>query len=106
MKLADNVSDSDAAGLFNGGAARAVLRDSEITGNRSLNGTGAGVYNTGANSAVSLVRTQVTGNDAAVAPGGVFSDNNGVTVDNRSVIIGNRPTNCTGSPVTIPNCFG
>lgn len=106
VKLADNVSDSSGGGLYNSGAAQAVLRDSEITSNRAISGTGAGVYNIGADSAVSLVRTQVTGNDAGVAPGGVFSDNDGVTVDNRSVIVGNRPTNCSGSPVTIPNCFG
>ncbi len=56
VKLADNVSGSNGGGLFNSGAAQAVLRDSEITSNRAISGTGAGVYNIGADSAVSLVR--------------------------------------------------
>jgi hypothetical protein len=48
----------------------------------------------------------VTDNFSTKPPGGIFTNNNQVTVDNESVIIKNRPTNCVGSAIPVPNCFG
>ncbi|WP_210782622.1 hypothetical protein [Micromonospora sp. H61] len=45
-------------------------------------------------------------NISILAPGGIFNDGGQVTVDQKTVISGNRPTNCTPSSPPVPNCFG
>ncbi|GAB3959681.1 hypothetical protein GCM10027614_79710 [Micromonospora vulcania] len=64
---------------------------------------GGGIYNGGT---VILTETKVTENISALAPGGIFNDGGQVTVDQKSAITGNRPTNCTPSSPPVPNCFG
>jgi hypothetical protein len=85
--------------------SRLVLRRSHVSLNKATGTTsqGGGIFNTGF---VDLTAVQVTENTSTVAPGGISTNNNLVTVDQKSVIIKNRPTNCTGSPNAVPNCFG
>jgi hypothetical protein len=66
---------------------------------------GGGIVNDGGGS-LALTDTRVTENSSTNPPGGVFTNNNKVTVDNESVIVKNRPTNCDGSAFPVPNCFG
>jgi hypothetical protein len=131
-----NTAGIDGGGIYNqsvplGGSALAVIEDSEVNGNTAtgdgggianlsgdlvlrrshvnLNKTigttsqGGGVYNSLGNA--NLTATEVTRNSSIIAPGGVFN-NNEITVDQKSTIIANRPTNCTGSSPAVPNCFG
>ncbi|GIH19217.1 right-handed parallel beta-helix repeat-containing protein [Rugosimonospora africana] len=113
--------------------ASAVIEDSEVNGNTATSGNGGGIRNLRSNvvvrrSQVSLNRAtgtasqaggisneggrltltaaRVTANLSTVAPGGIATNNNLVTVDQNSVIVANRPTNCTGSTNAVPNCFG
>lgn len=85
----------------------AALRHSRITANNAADAAvpdGGGVVVQ--NGSAALIGTKVTGNNAIDRPGGVSNDNGTATVDNRSVITGNRPTNCAGSTIAVPNCFG
>ncbi len=103
-KINRNQAQLFGGGLFNRGIA--TLRKTDVDGNTAygITGRGAGIYNTGGQ--VTLVGTEVSGNTATQAPGGLFSNNSGVTLNADSLVINNRPTNCQGSTVTIPGCFG
>ena len=112
-KINENTSRSSGGGVANGDT-EIVLRRTEINKNRAIGETsqGGGIANftdpLEPPGRVSLTKSQVIENFATNPPGGIFSDNNQVTVDDDSVIIKNRPTNCQGNPplVVIPNCFG
>ncbi len=83
-----------------------TLQDTEIVGNRAT-GPGAvagGIYNQGG--VTNLVRTKVAHNASAARPGGIWTSNDGVRIDEKSAVKDNRPTNCLGSPVVPDNCFG
>ncbi|MGC4856602.1 hypothetical protein ACLQ24_25325 [Micromonospora sp. DT4] len=82
-----------------------MLRHTIVTRNKAFgtNSRGGGIYNSGT---VTLTESKVTENISVVAPGGVFNNGGQVTVDDKSVISGNRPTNCTPSAPPVPNCFG
>jgi hypothetical protein len=124
--------DSQASPIPLGGVCSAVIEDGEVSGN-TASGSGGGINNrvsslvlrrsqvslnraigtaskaggiNNSTGAVRLTATQVTGNSSTVAPGGIASNRDAVTVDQKSVIIANRPTNCAGSTVAVPNCFG
>ncbi|GIH19426.1 hypothetical protein [Rugosimonospora africana] len=124
--------DTEPSPLIGGGSCIAVIEDSEVSGN-TASGSGGGISNrvsslvlrrsrvslnraigtasqaggiVNGNGAVTLTATQVTGNSSTVAPGGLATNRDAVTVDQKSAIVGNRPTNCAGSTVTVPNCFG
>jgi predicted outer membrane repeat protein len=124
--------DNEISPLIGGGVCSAVIEDSEVSGN-TASGSGGGLNNrvsnlvlrrshvslnraigaasqaggiSNGNGAITLTATQVTGNSSTVAPGGVSSNRDLVTVDQNSVIVANRPTNCAGSAVAVPNCFG
>ncbi|WP_433529009.1 right-handed parallel beta-helix repeat-containing protein [Micromonospora sp. CA-263727] len=102
--IKENVSGSDGGGLYNFGFT--VLRDTEVLANQAVGGNAraGGIFNDGGK--VSLIRTKVAVNFATQKPGGVFTTNDDVTVDSRSSITDNRPTNCLGSPVIPNRCFG
>ncbi|MFC5926431.1 hypothetical protein [Micromonospora vulcania] len=87
------------------GSGTVVLRRSHVDRNRAVgtSSQGGGIYNGGT---VILTETKVTENISALAPGGIFNDGGQVTVDQKSAITGNRPTNCTPSSPPVPNCFG
>lgn len=109
-EISGNTSLPGGGGLYNEGQISvAVLRDSEVERNRSINQNGAGIWNDTL-SQLHLVGTEVSKNVAKFAPGGIqnFNPNAGtdVTVDNESSITDNRPTNCVGSAQAVPNCFG
>jgi hypothetical protein len=121
---------TDGGGIWSCG--QLVSEDSAVTANTATTGDGGGLNNQGSaalcgNQAsrnkcdrpglarrwhlqqrrqVALTVTRVTENSSTLPPGGVFTDNNQVTVDDDSVIIENRPTNCTGSACTITDCCG
>ncbi|GAA5186714.1 hypothetical protein GCM10023322_33570 [Rugosimonospora acidiphila] len=124
--------DGEASAIFPPGVCAAVIEDSEVSGN-TASGSGGGINNrisslvlrrsdvslnravgtasqaggiSNQGGAVTLTATRVTGNSSTVAPGGVASNRSLVTLDQKSVITANRPTNCAGSTVAVPNCFG
>ncbi|WP_328651733.1 hypothetical protein OG598_27885 [Micromonospora sp. NBC_00330] len=91
-------------GVYNG-SGTVVLRRTHVDRNRAIgtNSQGGGIYN---NSRLTLTESKVTDNISFLAPGGIFNDGGQVTVDQKTVISGNRPTNCTPSSPPVPNCFG
>ncbi len=101
-----HITDSK-AGVFGGGVfnllSAVTFRDSSISGNIA-GFSGAGIFNVLGD--VDLTASKVTENRSTFKPGGVFSALGKVTVDNKSAIKGNDPTNCQGSPEPIENCFG
>ncbi|MGW5365169.1 hypothetical protein [Actinopolymorpha pittospori] len=110
-KINENTSRISGGGVANG-HTEIVLRRTEINKNRAIGETslGGGIANftdpLQPPGRVSLTKSRVIENFATNPPGGIFSENNQVTVDDDSLIIKNRPTNCHGNPVEIPNCFG
>ncbi|WP_018223404.1 right-handed parallel beta-helix repeat-containing protein [Salinispora pacifica] len=104
--LKENVAEGvGGAGLFNV-KAFVTLRKSEVVGNRAVGpfAVGGGIVN--AYGQVSLIQSTVIENFATTPPGGIFTTNNGVKIDEKSAVKKNRPTNCTGSPVVPKRCFG
>ncbi|WP_345630580.1 hypothetical protein [Rugosimonospora acidiphila] len=104
------VNENTATGGNGGGIANrlstVVLRRSHVSLNKAI-GTasqGGGISNTSGR--VTLTATQVTENSATVTAGGIFTSDSLVIVDQTSVIVANRPNNCTGSSFAVPNCFG
>ncbi|MEU4473654.1 hypothetical protein [Micromonospora sp. NPDC023888] len=87
------------------GSGIVVLRHTHINRNKAVgtNSRGGGIYNGGT---VNLTESTVTENVSALAPGGIFNEGGQVTVDEKSVISENRPTNCTPSAPPVPDCFG
>ncbi|MGK5740062.1 hypothetical protein [Micromonospora sp. URMC 103] len=87
------------------GSGTVVLRRSHVDQNKAVgaNSQAGGIYNNGT---VELTGSTVSQNVATLPPGGIFTSNNQVTVDEDSRIIKNRPTNCAGSVQPVPNCFG
>ncbi|WP_329109568.1 hypothetical protein OG792_12390 [Micromonospora sp. NBC_01699] len=104
-RISENTTRSSGGGVYNV-LGNVILRKSLVDSNRA-NGAqsqGAGIYTiTGS---LTLTEARVSRNDSALPRGGVFASASQVTVDDRAVIVDNRPTNCVGSPVTVPNCFG
>ncbi|WP_203922673.1 right-handed parallel beta-helix repeat-containing protein [Rugosimonospora africana] len=99
-----NTASGDGGGI-NNGSANLVVRRSHVSLNQAI-GTasrGGGIFDFAG--ALTLTAAEITENSSAVA-GGVFNSTNRITVDQKSVIVANRPTNCTGSTVAVPNCFG
>ncbi|MEU8301460.1 right-handed parallel beta-helix repeat-containing protein [Micromonospora sp. NPDC048909] len=103
--IKDNVTAFFGAGLFNERSIT-VLRKSEVVGNRAVGpiGIGGGIFNVAGQ--VNLDKTKVAHNFSTLPPGGIFTTNSGVIIDDKSAVTANRPTNCLGSPATPPNCFG
>ncbi|MGV9214086.1 hypothetical protein ACTFTM_19695 [Micromonospora sp. RB23] len=94
----------DGGGVYNGGGV-VVLRRTLVSRNKAFGASsrGGGIYN---NRTLTFTQAKVTENVSVVAPGGVFNDGGQVTVDDKTVISGNRPTNCAPSAPPVPNCFG
>ncbi|MBE1607018.1 hypothetical protein [Actinopolymorpha pittospori] len=108
-KINENTATELGGGVDNfglGEISEFVLRRSEVNRNRAVSpaSQGGGVANTG-DTTFSIVDSRITENLATTPPGGVFTGNP-ITVDDESVIIKNRPTNCDGVVVEVPNCFG
>jgi predicted outer membrane repeat protein len=104
--ITGNTTRGDGGGMITGIAANVTLRRSQVEGNNATgpNSVAGGIDNLGG--VVTLTRTRVTLNTSTLPPGGVFTNNAGVTLDQESIIVANRPTNCAGSPVIPANCFG
>ena len=83
-----------------------VLRDTEVVANQAVghDSAGGGIVNDLGQ--VRLERSKVAHNVSVLPPGGIFTNNGGVTIDRASAVTGNRPTNCTGSLVIPNRCFG
>jgi hypothetical protein len=101
-----NTTASSGGGIANISGGDLVLRRSQVNLNTAVGvaSQGGGIFNDSISTA-SLTAAQVAKNSSTVAPGGIFSEAT-IAVDNKSVIVANRPTNCAGSPNTVPNCFG
>ncbi|WP_203917374.1 right-handed parallel beta-helix repeat-containing protein [Rugosimonospora africana] len=105
-RITGNTATTFGGGIDNGTAnAQAVIRRSEVSGNTvsDAGGVAGGIGNRDGTLVVNS--TRITDNVSTTAPGGVFTTTP-VTVDNASTIVRNRPTNCAGSPVPVPNCSG
>src|SRR5690606_25163622 len=95
----------------NGGGVAARRADLIVRGTRIVRNAASGPDSVGGGIALDvgklvLSRSTVTGNEAVKEPGGIFATQVRSEVDDETVIIGNRPTNCEGGPTEIPNCFG
>ncbi|GGO19073.1 hypothetical protein [Micromonospora parathelypteridis] len=104
-KISENTVRNEGGGGIYVGSGTVVLSRSHVDRNKAVgpDSLAGGIYNRGT---LSLTESKVVQNDAALPPGGIFTENNQVTVDQKSLIIKNRPTNCTGSAQPVPNCFG
>jgi predicted outer membrane repeat protein len=104
------VNDNTATGGNGGGIANrlstVVLRRSRVSLNKAIGTASQGGGISNSSGRVDLTATQVTENSATVTAGGIFTSDPLVTADQRSVIVANRPNNCTGSSFAVPNCFG
>ncbi|MEW2143525.1 hypothetical protein AB0869_11995 [Micromonospora vinacea] len=107
--ISENVASTNSTIEHGGGiyntSGTVVLRRTHVDRNRAIGSSsqGGGIYN---NNTLTLTESKVTDNISTVAPGGIFNDGGQVSVDQKTVISGNRPTNCTPSSPPVPNCFG
>ncbi|SCF01784.1 hypothetical protein GA0070607_4479 [Micromonospora coriariae] len=100
--IKDNTAGFFGAGLFNEDSVT-TLRDSEVVGNRAVGpfARAGGIFNTDRGE-VTLHRTKVAHNFATLPPGGIFNNlGSTVTLDDKSAVTANRPTNC----FNVPDCF-
>ncbi|GAA4998334.1 hypothetical protein [Actinopolymorpha pittospori] len=104
-RISENSALVGQAGGFANLGGTAVLRDSEVKLNRAFGpaGLGAGILNIQGD--LTLTDTRVVENASTLPPGGISTDGP-ISVDDDSTIIKNRPTNCAGNAVDVPNCFG
>ena len=108
-RISENTASTNSTIEHGGGiyntSGNVVLRRTHVDRNRAIgtNSQGGGIYN---NNTLTLSESKVTDNISTLAPGGIFNDGGQVTVDQKSAITGNRPTNCTPSSPPVPNCFG
>ncbi|RKR92035.1 putative outer membrane repeat protein [Micromonospora pisi] len=104
-KVSENTAQSNGGGLYNVDGTM-VVRKSLVDSNRTVgvNSVGGGIFTV--DGSLALTESRVARNDAVNPPGGIFADGTLVTVDERTVIVNNRPTNCVGSGDPVPNCFG
>ncbi|MGW5559670.1 hypothetical protein ACWER9_20930 [Micromonospora sp. NPDC003944] len=107
--ISENVASTNSTIEHGGGVYNTsgvvVLRRTHVDRNRAIGSSsrGGGIYN---NNTLTLTESKVTDNISTLAPGGIFNDGGQVTVDQKTAISGNRPTNCTPSSPPVPNCFG
>ncbi|WP_018720143.1 right-handed parallel beta-helix repeat-containing protein [Salinispora fenicalii] len=130
MQVRDNIATGDGGGIstFQG---LVPLDDSVVVGN-TAHGSGGGIHATKSNllvrdskvrnnhaveeksigggiavsmGRVALYRSQVVENQSTLPAGGLNVDKAQATVDSKSVIVKNEPTNCLGSTSPVPNCF-
>ncbi|MEU4335438.1 hypothetical protein AB0F59_12470 [Micromonospora lupini] len=109
VQISENAASTNSS-IENGGGVYVgsgvvVLRHTQVTRNKAFgtNSQAGGIYNRGT---VTLTESRVTENISVLAPGGIFNDGGQATVDEKSVVSGNRPTNCTPSAPPVDNCFG
>lgn len=103
--ITENVAGGVGAGLYVW-LGDVLLRDTEVVANQAVGQDSAGggiVNNLGR---VRLERSKVAQNVSVSAPGGISTNNDGVTIDRASAVTGNRPTNCIGSTIIPDRCFG
>jgi hypothetical protein len=101
--LRDNSARYGGGGLFNNGGS-VTVKSSRITANRVPDGVGGGVLGNGRISRLALYDSVVTGNMASETAGGVFNAGHVEAAYTR--IARNRPNDCAGSPVPVPDCPG
>ncbi|MEV4335347.1 hypothetical protein AB0K02_33475 [Streptomyces sp. NPDC049597] len=85
-----------------GNRGRLFLNRSHVRDNRT-NGKGGGIAQRGNDPAATLEDSSVTGNIAAAAPGGIYSEEGPVRLLS-TIVADNQPTNCSGSPDPVPGC--
>lgn len=104
-----NTAQNNAGGVYVQGSDM-VMRDSQVSHNAAVGpiSVGGGIrVDLGAVPAtVHLHHTRVTDNVSTTPPGGIYVNTSTLTLDGRSVVVGNRPTNCAGSPIVPAGCFG
>ncbi|TDC24917.1 hypothetical protein E1265_08490 [Streptomyces sp. 8K308] len=97
-------TDALGGGLFNSGGD--VTADLSSVGSNSAlaaGASGAGVATVGGTAELNL--DLVGSNVANTAPGGIYNDGTTLTLT-FSLVAGNSPSNCTGSPSPVPGCLG
>jgi predicted outer membrane repeat protein len=103
--VTDNTTRAFGGGVSNLPGGSLVLRRAEVARNNAVGSASVagGIFSTGR---VTFIEPKVIDNSSTNLPGGIFSNNTNFAVDDDSINVRNRPTNCVGSPATIPNCFG
>jgi hypothetical protein len=124
--LMNNTAGASGGGIYNSGTM--TFTSSSITGNSTgLLGNGGAVYNNSGtmtftstpiriNSAVlqgggiftvggivTLTSSPVNANQSVLVPGGIYRNGGTMTITT-SPVTANTPTNCAGSPTTVPGC--
>ncbi|MDO3703433.1 right-handed parallel beta-helix repeat-containing protein [Micromonospora sp. C28SCA-DRY-2] len=105
--IKENVAEGfGGGGVYTDDLGSTTLRDTEVVANRAVGlfSVGGGIVNDFGRT--TLIRTKVTHNVATQPPGGIWTNNDRVDIDDKSAVKDNRPTNCQGSPVIPDNCFG
>ncbi|WP_232542604.1 hypothetical protein [Streptomyces sp. QHH-9511] len=101
-ELSNNAADGTGGGIYStGGAAGATFTSSNVKNNTAHQA--AGIAND--RGTLALTSSVVSGNAAAINPGGIYHVAGSATLDN-SAVSANTPTNCTGSPSPVPGCTG
>jgi hypothetical protein len=98
--LSDNAAGAG-GGLAQEGGSVTLFRTT-VTGDNARIGGGLAITNTGT---VTLSEAHVTGNAAQARPGGISNDRAHTWLV-RSSVTANVPTNCDGSPGSVPGCAG
>ncbi|WP_370421334.1 hypothetical protein AB8O64_24175 [Streptomyces sp. QH1-20] len=101
-ELSNNAADGTGGGIHStGGAAAATFTSSNVENNTAHRA--AGIASDRAT--LTLTSSVVSGNAAAINPGGIYYVAGTATL-NTSSVTANTPTNCTGSPSPVPGCIG
>jgi hypothetical protein len=106
--IAGNTTGNLGGGVANTGTLRVL--ESKIQGNSAsgASGTGGGLANftvSSPNTNATLVNSGVFQNTATNSPGGIYDNGAAITLF-RTAVVNNQPSNCTGSPTTVPDCAG
>ncbi|WP_036371965.1 membrane protein [Micromonospora sp. ATCC 39149] len=102
--VAGNHARGNGGGIF-ADRSNILVRTSEVSDNAAIGAksTGGGIHTSAGQ--LSLFKSKVVGNSSTLPPGGIFADRARVRIDDASVVIENRSTNCAGSKVPISHCF-
>jgi hypothetical protein len=99
--ISGNFAAGQGGGIQNNGGGKVALDHVSITHNAASSG-GGGISNFEGGTAV-VTHSAIISNVAAAGAGGI-SNAAGTVTDNGSTVQGNTPTDCLGSPTTIPGC--
>ncbi|MFC7546707.1 hypothetical protein [Plantactinospora sp. GCM10030261] len=101
----DNRAHGDGGGVY-AVKTNLLVRDTSVSGNQAVVTRSQGGGIAVGQGQLALFKSEVVDNRSERKPGGVFVKYARATVDGQTEIKNNDPTNCLGSPTSVPNCFG